>query len=125
MELKPVNYRITEVAGWVVVTPSGKAENNEPLRVRHLFRRWLTRQGIRVIVNLKQLEQFGVWEAGVLISFKRQVDQRLGILRLCHLDPSLQGYFCHDRFPECFDVYSDLEAAMEGDNRSGPHACGH
>ena len=39
MELVPVQYRLTEVAGWVVVTPSGKAENNEPLRVRYLFRR--------------------------------------------------------------------------------------
>jgi anti-anti-sigma factor len=125
MELTPVNYRITEVAGWVVVTPSGKAENNEPLRVRHLFRRWLTRQGIRVIVNLKQLEQFGIWEVGVLISFKRQVDQRVGELRLCNLDPSLQGYFYNDRFSECFEIYNDLEAAMGGVNRSGKHECGH
>ena len=125
MELTPVNYRITEVAGWVVVTPSGKAENNEPLRVRHLFRRWLTRQGIRVIVNLKELEQFGIWEVGVLTSFKRQVDQRVGVLRLCNLDPSLQGYFNHDRFAECFDIYNDLEAAMEGVNRSAIHECSH
>jgi hypothetical protein len=96
MELTPVNYRITEVAGWVVVTPSGKAENNEPLRVRHLFRRWLTRQDSRdrqpragAVRNL---------EVGVLTSFKRQVDQRVGVLRLCNPDPSLQGYFNHDRF---------------------------
>jgi hypothetical protein len=43
-----VNYRIIEVAGWVVVCPSGKAENNEPLRVKYLFNRWLTREGLRV-----------------------------------------------------------------------------
>jgi anti-anti-sigma factor len=125
MELAPVNYRITEIAGWVVVTPSGKAENNEPLRVRYLFRRWLARQGVRVIVNLKQLEQFGIWEVGVLTSFKRQVDQRVGVLRLCNLDTSLQGYFNHDRFSECFDIYNDLEAAMEGDKRSASHECSH
>ena len=121
----PVNYRITEVGDWVIVTPSGQAANNEPLRVRHLFRRWLTRRGVRVIVNLKQLEQFGIWEVGVLTSFKRQVDQRVGVLRVCNLDPALQGYFNHDRFSECFDIYNDLEAAMEGDSRSGNHERGH
>ena len=39
MELTAVNYRITEIAGWVIVTPSGKAANNEPLRLRYVFRR--------------------------------------------------------------------------------------
>ncbi|HWH77140.1 MAG TPA: STAS domain-containing protein, partial [Candidatus Binatus sp.] len=87
---------------------------NEPLRVRHLFRRSLTKSGIRVIVNLKQLEQFGVWEVGVLTSFKREVDQRVGVLRLCNLNPELKGYFQHDRFAEQFDFYQDLEAAMAG-----------
>ena len=125
MELAPVNYRITEITGWVVVTPSGEAENNEPLRVRHLFRRWLARQGVRVIVNLKELEQFGIWEVGVLTSFKRQVDQRVGVLRLCNLDTSSQGYFNHDRFSECFEIYNDLEAAMEGDKRGASHECSH
>jgi len=114
MEMKAVKYRITEVAGWVIVTPSGKAENNEPLRVRYLFRRWLTRQGILVIANLKQLEQFGVWEVGVLTSFKREVDQRAGVLRLCNLNPELKGYFHHDRFAEQFELYEDLEGAMTG-----------
>jgi anti-anti-sigma factor len=109
-----VNYRITEVGGWVVVSPSGKAENNEPLRVRHLFRRWLAQPGVHVIINLKQLEQFGVWEVGLLISFKKEIDQRAGVLRLCQLDPALQGYFHNDRFTEQFEVYEDLESAMAG-----------
>jgi anti-anti-sigma factor len=113
-----LQYRITEVAGWVIVNPSGKAENNEPLRVRHLFRRWLTRSGIRVIVNLKQLERFGVWEVGLLTSFKREVDQRAGVLRLCHLNPQLKGYFHDDRYAEQFEVYEDLEAAMAGERIS-------
>lgn len=115
MELDEVRYRITEAGGWVIVSPSGKAENNEPLRVRHLFRRWLAQSGIRVIVNLKQLEQFGVWEVGLLTSFKREVDQRAGILRLCQLNPELNGYFHNDRFAEQFNIYDDLESAMTGE----------
>jgi hypothetical protein len=82
MEMTPVKYRITEAGGWTIIAPSGTAENNEPLRVRHLFRRWLAKSGIRVIVNLDHLEQFGVWEVGLLTSFKREVDQRIGVLRL-------------------------------------------
>lgn len=109
-----MNYRITEVGGWVVVNPSGKAENNEPLRVRYLFRRWLAQPGVHVIIDLKQLEQFGVWEVGLLISFKKEIDQRAGVLRLCQLDPALQGYFHNDRFTEQFEVYEDLASAMAG-----------
>jgi glyoxylase-like metal-dependent hydrolase (beta-lactamase superfamily II) len=29
-------------------------------------------------------------------------------LRLCNLDPALQGYFNHDRFSECFEIYNAL-----------------
>jgi anti-anti-sigma factor len=110
-----VNYHITEIGGWVVVHTAGRAENNEPLRVRHLFRRWLTQDRSRVIVDLAQLEAFGVWEVGLLISFKREVDQRSGMLRLCQLDPALEGYFRNDRFTEQFDLYDDLESAMTGE----------
>ena len=73
-EMKQVNYRITELNGWVIVTPTGKAQNNEPLRVKYLFRRWLSREGARVIVNLKGLAQLGVWEVGLLTSFKREIE---------------------------------------------------
>ncbi|HTN71411.1 MAG TPA: hypothetical protein VMO00_10025 [Methylomirabilota bacterium] len=58
-----MNYRITEVDGWVVVNPSGKAQTNEPLRVRYLFKQWLAQNGIRVIVNLKEFSSwaYGKW----------------------------------------------------------------
>jgi anti-anti-sigma factor len=114
-----MNYRITEISGWIIVYPSGKAENNEPLRVRYLFKRWLTEEGIKVIVNLKELSRLGVWEMGLLTSFKKEVDQRAGRLRLCNLNPSLEGYFHNDRFVERFEIYTDLEAAMEEEDPSG------
>lgn len=110
-----MKYRITEVNNWVIVHPSGKAENNEPLRVKYLFKKWLTQHGLRVIVNLKDLRQFGVWEVGLLTSFKREVDQRGGMLRLCSLNASLNGYFHNDRFAEQFEIYRDLESAMNGE----------
>ena len=110
-----MNYRISEAGGWIIVSPSGKAQNNEPLRVKYLFKRWLTQEGLRVIVNLKELAQFGVWEMGLITSFKKEVDQRSGILRLCHLNPALKGYFQNDRFAEQFEIYSDLESAMDGE----------
>lgn len=114
-----MNYRITEVSGWIIVSLSGKAANNEPLKVKHLFKRWLAQKGVRVIVNLKEIEEFGVWEMGLLTSFKKEMDQRAGTLRLCHLDPLLEGYFQNDRFAEHFDIYSNLESAMEGKRNQG------
>jgi hypothetical protein len=53
---------------------------------------WLSRKGVRVIVDLKDLVQLGVWEVGLLTSFKREVDQRSGVLA-CATDPHLKGYF--------------------------------
>ena len=113
-----VNYRIAEVNGWVIVTPTGKAENNEPLRVKYLFKRWLNEKGARVIVNLKGLESLGVWEMGLLTSLKREIDQRAGMIRLCHLDPTLAGYFHDDRFAEQFAIFADLEQAMQAERTS-------
>jgi len=107
-----LNYRVSDAAGWFIIKPYGKAQNNEPLRVRYLFRRWLSRDGVRVIVDLKELDQFGVWEVGLLTSFKREVDQRAVVLRRCNLDPNFQGYFQNDRFASQFEMCEDLETAM-------------
>ena len=107
-----MRYRITQTGGWVIVTISGKAENNEPLKVKYLFNRWLMGMGARVIVNLKDIEELGVWEMGLLTSFKKEMDQRGGTLRLCSLDRARKGYFHNDRFAEQFEFYSDLAAAM-------------
>jgi anti-anti-sigma regulatory factor len=109
-----LKYRVSEVAGWFIIHPAGIAVNNEPLRVRYLFRRWLAREGVKVIVDLKELTQFGVWEVGLLTSFKREVDQRAGILRVCSLNPNLSGYFQNDRFAGEFEIFADLESAMTG-----------
>jgi anti-anti-sigma regulatory factor len=109
-----LKYRVSEVVGWFIIGPSGIAENNEPLRVRYLFRPWLAREGVKVIVDLKELSQFGVWEVGLLTSFKREVDQRAGTMRVCRLNPKLSGYFQNDRFADQFDIYADLESAMAG-----------
>jgi anti-anti-sigma regulatory factor len=116
---RAVKYRITEINGWIIVHPSGK-DNNEPLRVKYLFKKGLTQQGVRVIVNLKDLSQFGVWEVGLITSFKKEVDQRAGTLRLCNLNASLKGCFQGDRFAEQFESYPDLESAMSGErNENG------
>ena len=110
-----MNYRITEVNDWVIVHPSGKAQNNEPLRVKYLFHRWLTQNGIRVIVSLKELSQLGAWEMRLLRAFKEEVTQRAGIFRVCNLSPSLGTTFQDDRLEGDFVVYKDLEHAMEGE----------
>jgi len=47
------------------------------------------------------------------------MDQRAGTLRLCNLDSLLEGYFQNDRFAEQFDIYSNLESAMEGRRNQG------
>jgi anti-anti-sigma factor len=124
LEIVQVNYRITEVNDWVIVHPSGKAQNNEPLRVKYLFHRWLTQNGIRVIVSLKDLSQLGAWEMRLLRAFKEEVTERTGILRLCNLSPSVGPSFKNDYLGEEFEVYQDLERAMEGEGNPPNRAQG-
>ena len=113
LEITRVNYRITELNEWVIVYPSGKAQNNEPLRVKYLFHRWLSHAGIRVIVNLKQVSQLGVWELELLSSFKEEVEERGGTLRICSLKSVRQGCLKSDCLTKQFDIYRDLEHALE------------
>ena len=62
------------------------------LRVRYLFKKWLTEDGINVIVNLKGLSGLGVWEMGLLTSFKRSGPARRQTA-LCNLNPALKVTF--------------------------------
>ena len=50
----------------------------------------------------------------MLTSFKREVDQRSGVLRLCYLNPELKGYFQKDRSPRSIEIFEDLEGADGG-----------
>jgi anti-anti-sigma regulatory factor len=68
---------------------------------------------IRVIINLKELARFGVCEIGLLAAFRREVHRRNGVLRLCNLNPKLNGYFRQEGFLELFELYVDLEGAMQ------------
>ena len=113
-----MKYRVSAAGGWMITKPVGQAQKNEPLRVRYLFRRWLSRAGVRVIIDLEELHQFGVWEVGLLTSFKREVDQRAGVLRICNLDFGLSGYFQNDRFADQFEIYPDLESAMAPERKT-------
>lgn len=108
-----MKYRVSEVADWVIITGSGNAQNNEPLRVTYLFRRWLSQTEYASSFDLKDLAQFGVGEVGLLASFKREVNQRSGVLRVCNLDPNLKGYVQNNRFPSQFEIYADLESAND------------
>jgi hypothetical protein len=107
-----VNYHITENSGWIIVNACGKAHDNEPRRITHLFNCWLSIEGIRVIIDLKQIARFGIRELGLLASFKSEVDQRHGTLRLCSLNRKLHGSLACDREAANFALYPDLKAAM-------------
>jgi anaerobic selenocysteine-containing dehydrogenase len=89
-----VNYRITEADGWVIVNPNGRAENNEPLRVRHLLRRWLSRDQPRVIINLCMLEQFGVQDA----DFVEITSRRGKVIAQCRVTEEIVAGTCSCRF---------------------------
>jgi len=73
---------------------------------------------VRLIVNLKGLEQLRVLEMSFLTSFKREIDQHAGIIQLCHLNPALAGYFHNYGFAEQFEIFPDLEGATQSERNT-------
>lgn len=108
-----MTYHFTHQNGWVILSIRGKARNNEPLQAKRHILPWLEEPGVRLIVNLEGLEALGVLEMGLLNSLRKEVDLRGGTLRLCRLNPALQGYFQQDRFTRTtFHIYTNVDSAM-------------
>jgi anti-sigma B factor antagonist len=51
---------------------------------------------------------------GLLIRISKKIYEREGALRLCNISPKIQEIFKITRLTKIFDIYPDMESAVEG-----------
>lgn len=71
-------------------------------------------QGISLILDFRNVRFLSSAVLGLLIRVSKKVYEQDGLLRLCNIEPKIHEIFRITRLTRIFDIYKDLEAAMEG-----------
>lgn len=78
-----VKYHIVEENGFFLIKISGEARRNEAVLAKRVLFPYLKGKGIRVIIDLKELEKFElITLMGVLNSIRKEVNLLRGNLRI-------------------------------------------
>jgi anti-anti-sigma factor len=105
-----MKYRITKKDGFLLMEMSGNIRNNEALLAKRSFSPYLRREGIRVIIDLKDLYTFEPVDLlGVLNSIKKEVDLSRGDLRVRSLRPEMLSYLKGNRLERIFQLSENEE----------------
>ncbi len=67
-----------------------------------------------MLINLTNVEYLSSGAIGVLIATKRALQKVAGDVSLCGLRPEIEEVFRICRLDKTFDIYPDLESALEG-----------
>jgi len=109
-----MKYHITEQKGLFYIKFSGGTKKNEPVLAKKMLLPYLKRKGVRVIVDLKELEKCDMITLVLLLNGIRK-DIRLlnGGLRLCSLKSEIQTYFTENHLDHIFETYKNFETAKK------------
>ena len=109
-----MKYIIVKQEGFLVIKVSGKTRDNEPLLARRILSRYLRERGIRVILDLKEIEGGEpIALVGVLNSVRKEIGFLRGDLKLCSLRPTLLTHFKENRLERMFTIYKDEKTAKK------------
>ena len=67
-----------------------------------------------LIIDFRNVRFLSSAVLGLLIRVSKRVYERNGQLRLCNIDPKIQEIFRITRLTKVFDIYKDLDSALEG-----------
>jgi len=67
-----------------------------------------------LIIDFRNVRFLSSAVLGLLIRVSKRVYERKGQLRLCNIDPKIQEIFRITRLTKVFDIYKDLDSALEG-----------
>ncbi len=113
-----MKYHLTKDNDFFIVKISGKPKKNEALQVKSILSSYLKERGIRVIMDLKELEKFEpITLLGVLNGMRKEVDLLGGCLKLSSLNPEILDYFKENRMDQFFKIYEDEESAKKSEWR--------
>ncbi len=70
-------------------------------------------EGINLILNFSNVRFLSSAVLGLLIRISKRVYEHGGKLRLCNINPKIYEIFKITRLNKVFDIYSDIESAIE------------
>jgi len=111
---RTVKYHIIDEKGILFIRISGDSRKNEALLVKKALSPYLTRKGIRVIIDLKELGRIEpvslLW---VLSGIKKRVDLLGGHLKLCSPKSEVLNYLREHRMDQILQLFEDEEEARK------------
>jgi hypothetical protein len=107
-----VKYQIVKEDEFLLIKMSGKTRKNETVLSNALLKPHLQDQGVKVIIDLKELEKFEHMSLlGVLNTLKKEIDLLRGDLMVCSLKPEMENYLRENRLDHIFHIFEDAEKA--------------
>ena len=114
-----MKYHIVKDNDFFIIKISGQTKKNEALQVKSILSSYIKERGIRVIMDLKELEKFEpITLLGVLNGMRKEVDLLGGCLKLSSLNPEILNYFKENRMDQFFKIYKDEEGAKKSEWRN-------
>jgi len=69
---------------------------------------------INLVMDFRNVRFLSSAVLGLLIRISKRVHERDGQLRLCNINPKIHEIFKITRLTKIFDIYEDIESAVEG-----------
>jgi anti-anti-sigma regulatory factor len=114
-----MKYHIIENTCFVHIKISGNTRKNEAIQAKRAFSNYFKEKGIRVIVDLKELQQFElITLLEVLNGIQKEISFLGGCMKLCSLKPDILNYFRENRLDQFFQIYTDEERAKKSQWRN-------
>ena len=114
-----MKYHIVKNDDFFIIKISGQPKKNEALQVKSILSSYLKERGVRVIMDLKELEKFEpITLLAVLNGMRKEVDLLGGCLKLSSLNPDILNYFKENRMDQFFKIYEDEEGAKKSEWRN-------
>ncbi len=115
-EIKPRIYvRYAENATIVTLTDEKILEENDIRALQESIMSVVEQaERINLVLDFQNVRFLSSAVLGLLIRISKKVYERDGQLRLCNINPKIHEIFKITRLTKIFDIYQDLESAVEG-----------
>jgi len=114
-----VKYDIVEKNGLFLIKISGETRRNEAIMAKGALSPYLKEKGIKVIMDMKELEKFEpITIVGILNGIRKEVNLLRGCLKLCSLNPEILNYLRQNHLDYIFQIYEDREMAKKSEWRN-------
>ncbi len=109
-----MKYNIFEDKELLLLKISGETRKNEALLVRRDLFPYLQKKGIKVIIDLKELEKFELATLTFVLNvIKKEIKFLKGEMKLCSLKPNIITYFKENHLDLIFEIHEDEERAKK------------